>query len=88
MTEFQLTCPLGSKCEEIRDNKAYRCAWYTKLQGNNPQTGVAMDESACAIAWLPLLQIENTRSGHSTAAAVESLRNTVAEGPVQQIRLN
>jgi hypothetical protein len=87
MTEFQLTCPLGSKCEEIRDNKAYRCAWYTKLVGKNPQTGADVDEHACAIAWLPVLQIENTRSGHSTAAAVESLRNVVAETPVQQIRL-
>jgi len=85
-TDYSLTCPLGSKCEEIRDNKLHRCAWFVKLQGTNPQTGVAIDEHACAIAWMPLLLVENTKSGIGTAAAVESLRNVVANPVPLQLR--
>ena len=32
-----LTCPLGAKCEEIKDGAIHRCAWYTKLAGTNMQ---------------------------------------------------
>jgi len=39
-----LTCPLGAKCEEIKDGAIHRCAWYTKLAGTNPNTGESMDE--------------------------------------------
>jgi len=73
--ETVLTCPLGSKCEEIKDNKVHRCAWYTKLAGTNPNTGEKVDEHGCAITWLPVLLIENSMQQKSTAAAVESFRN-------------
>ena len=70
-----LTCPLGAKCEEIKDSAIHRCAWYTKLAGTNPNTGEVMDEQGCAIAWLPMLMIENSMQQRSTSAAVESFRN-------------
>lgn len=76
----QLTCPLGSKCEEARDGVVMRCAWFTKLRGTNPNTGDEVDEHACAMSWLPVLLVENTRAGHHTAAAVESFRNEMAQG--------
>ena len=70
-----LTCPLNSKCEEIKDGAIHRCAWYTKLAGVNPNTGEQTDEQGCAIAWLPMLMIENSMQQRSTSAAVESFRN-------------
>ena len=70
-----LTCPLGAKCEEIKDGAIHRCAWYTKLAGTNPNTGEQTDEQGCAIAWLPMLMIENSMQQRSTSAAVESFRN-------------
>ena len=70
-----LTCPLGAKCEEIKDGAIHRCAWYTKLAGTNPNTGEVMDEHGCAMSWLPMLMIENSMQQRSTSAAVESFRN-------------
>jgi hypothetical protein len=84
-----LTCPLGSKCEEIKDGAIHRCAWYTKLAGTNPNTGEQIDEHGCAIAWLPMLTIENSMQQRSTSAAVESFRNemTSANQTSQQLLL-
>ena len=70
-----LTCPLGAKCEEIKDGAIHRCAWYTKLAGTNPNTGETVDEQGCAMSWLPMLMIENSMQQRSTSAAVESFRN-------------
>ena len=70
-----LTCPLGAKCEEIKDGAIHRCAWYTKLAGTNPNTGESVDEHGCAMYWLPMLMIENSMQQRSTSAAVESFRN-------------
>lgn len=85
-----LTCPLGSKCEEVKDGAIHRCAWYTKLAGTNPNTGEQTDESACAMSWMPMLMIENSMQQRSTSAAVESFRNeTVQANQVsQQIMLS
>ena len=74
-----LTCPLGSKCEEIKDGAIHKCAWYTKLAGTNTNTGEVMDEFGCAITWLPMLLIENSMQQRSTSSAVESFRNEMVE---------
>lgn len=70
-----LTCPLGAKCEEVKDGAIHRCAWFQTLAGTNPNTGEQVDEKGCAIAWLPMLTIENSMQQRSTSAAVESFRN-------------
>ena len=84
-----LTCPLGSKCEEIKDGAIYRCTWYTKLAGINPTNGESIDEHGCAISWMPILMIENSMQQRSTSAAVESFRNemTSANQTSQQLLL-
>ena len=84
-----LTCPLGAKCEEIKDGAIHRCAWYTKLAGTNPNTGETIDEHGCAMSWMPMLLIENSMQQRSTSAAVESFRNemTSANQTSQQILL-
>lgn len=70
-----LTCPLGSKCEEIRDNAIHRCAWSVQMRGQDPTTGDERDDRACAMAWMPILLVENSRQQGRTTAAVESFRN-------------
>jgi hypothetical protein len=81
--EIILTCPLGHKCEEVKDGAIHRCNWFTRLAGINPNTGEAMDEYSCAISWLPVLLIENSQQQKSTSAAVESFRNEMVKSNEQ-----
>ena len=69
------SCPLGSKCEEIKDGAIHRCSWYVTMVGKNPQTDEDVNTKDCAIAWMPILLIENSKQQRSTAVAVESMRN-------------
>lgn len=63
-------CPLLKK-----DCVGLQCSWFTQVRGTNPQTGQEVDEWACAIAWMPMLMIENSQQQRQTGAAVESFRN-------------
>lgn len=65
------TCPLGHSCD--------KCLWHTKLRGQNPQTGQEMDSEGCAIAFLPILLIENSQQQRQTSMAVESTRNELVK---------
>ena len=78
--ETVLTCPLGHKCEEARDGKIHRCAWSIELDGTNPTTGESAKERACAMTWMPILLIENSKQQRSTSVAVESFRNEMVAG--------
>ena len=78
--EIETTCPLGSTCEEVKDGKIHRCAWYTKLVGKNPQSEEHIDEWACAIAWLPMLQVEMSQTNRGQTHALESFRNETVKG--------
>lgn len=77
--KVMLSCPLGHKCEEIKDNAIHRCAWYTKLVGENPNTGTKIDEWGCSMSWLPVLLVENSQQQLHTGAAVESFRNEMVK---------
>ena len=68
-------CPLNTfaPCKELE------CAWFTQVRGTNPNTGKEVDEWACAIAWLPMLLIENSQQQRQTGAAVESFRNEMVK---------
>jgi hypothetical protein len=78
--ETVITCPLGSKCEEVREGKIHRCAWSIELDGTNPTTGETTKERACAMTWMPVLLIENSKQQRSTSVAVESFRNEMVSG--------
>lgn len=69
--EIKDNCPLNNfeKC------KQFECAWFSQLRGHNPNTGEEVDEYGCAVAWLPMLLIENSQMSRQTGAAVESFRN-------------
>jgi hypothetical protein len=71
-------CPLIKK-----DCIQTKCAWFTQLRGNNPNTGKEVDEWGCAIAWMPVLMIENSQQQRQTGAAVESFRNEMVQANAQ-----
>ena len=78
--EVVFTCPLGSECEEIKDNKIHRCMWYTKVVGTDSNTGEMVDDWSCAISWMPALQVEMSNTNRSQSAALESFRNETVKG--------
>jgi hypothetical protein len=68
-------CPLNS----FEPCKQLDCAWFMQVRGTNPNTGEEVDEWACAIAWMPMLLIENSQQQRHTGAAVESFRNEMVK---------
>jgi hypothetical protein len=67
-----LICPLHKiDMAEV----CHKCPWWTQIKGKHPQTGVDLDQWACAITLLPMLLIEGAKESRSTGAAVESFRN-------------
>lgn len=73
--EAKANCPLdGFKpCRELE------CAWFMKVAGTNPNTGKDVEDWGCAMAWMPILTIENSQQQRSTGAAVESFRNEMVK---------
>ncbi len=68
----------GTHCPMLdKECIQFKCAFWTQLRGTHPQTGAEIDEWACAVAWLPVLLIENAKEVRQGAAATESFRNEV-----------
>ena len=68
-------CPLNN----FEPCKQLECAWFLKISGTNPNTGEALDEWGCSIAWMPILLIENSQMTRQTGAAIESFRNEMVK---------
>lgn len=68
-------CPLNGfvPCKELE------CGWFIKVAGSNPNTGSEIEEWGCAVAWLPIMLIENAHQQKQTGAAVESFRNEMVK---------
>jgi hypothetical protein len=68
-------CPLNgfAPCKELE------CGWFIKVAGSNPNTGAEIEEWGCAVAWLPIMLIENAHQQKQTGAAVESFRNEMVK---------
>ena len=67
-------CPLlNDSCVE------HQCRFWIHVVGQNPQTGVQEDKFDCAIAWMPILMIENSNEQRKTAASVQSFRNEMVK---------
>lgn len=69
--EVEHNCPLIG----FKPCKKLKCAWFVKLQGTDPNTGNPIDEYGCAVAWMPVMLIENAQQSRQTGSAVESFRN-------------
>ena len=78
--DAKIICPMlgGKPCVEdgsIMDGELVTCRFWVTVMGQNPQTGETVNNGDCAIAWMPILLIENSKVNRETGAAVESLRN-------------
>jgi hypothetical protein len=73
--EPKSNCPLDNfnPCRQLD------CAWFIKVVGKNPNTGAEVEDWGCAMAWLPILTIENSQQQRQTGAAVESFRNEMVK---------
>lgn len=50
-----------------------------KITGKHPQSEEIVEDWGCAVAWLPILMIENSQQQRQTGAAVESFRNEMVK---------
>ena len=73
--EVKHNCPLNNfdPCKQLD------CAWFVKLAGKDPNSGKEIDEFGCAMAWLPVMLVENAMQSRQTGAAVESFRNEMVK---------
>jgi hypothetical protein len=73
--EIILDCPLGSRCEGIKDNKLHRCRAYIQIAGRD-QLGNEVNEFKCSVfEWQPILLLEIAGTNRGQTAAIESMRN-------------
>jgi hypothetical protein len=82
--DAKIICPLmgGEPCVEdgsIRNGELVSCRFWVHVQGINPQTGETVNNGDCAIAWTPVLMIENSKVNRETGASVESFRNEMVK---------
>ncbi len=76
--EKKADCPLWkSACKE------HACRWYIQVHGKNPQSDEIINRWDCAIAWLPVLLIENSQKQHQTGCEINHLRNEVTVSNAQ-----
>lgn len=79
MADKKILCPLmGGECIEdgaIRDGELVACRFWVVVHGQHPQTGEQLSTGDCAMAWQPVLMIENSKVNRETGAAIESMRN-------------
>jgi hypothetical protein len=63
-------CPLLKKsCIE------HECAWFSTVQGKDPNTGRDLSEHYCVVNVLPFLLMENANQTRMTGATIDSMRN-------------
>lgn len=69
--QAKTNCPLNNfePCKELE------CAWFMKVAGKHPQKDEEVEDWGCAMAWTPILLMENARVSFQTGSAVESFRN-------------
>lgn len=66
----------GTYCPYLKEDCIeFKCKFFQKLRGTDPQSGEPVDEYDCAILWNNILLIENSQQQKQTGAAIESFRN-------------
>ncbi|MAB74950.1 MAG: hypothetical protein CMO47_00605 [Verrucomicrobiales bacterium] len=78
----------GQWCPLIRKEcVGHRCAWHINIQGTDPQTGMPTNQFGCAIAYVPLLQVEIAAQNRGTTASVDNLRNEQDRAARAQVQM-
>lgn len=71
-----LICPLHkAPMSEVCDS----CPLWVHIYGKHPQNEQLVDHWDCALAWTPVLLVENSQQQRQTGAAVESFRNEMVK---------
>ena len=68
-------CPL----DNFNPCRKFECGWFIQIRGKHPQTGEEVDEYGCAMAFMPMLMIENSRQTSQAGSAIESFRNEMVK---------
>lgn len=71
--EVKNNCPLDG----FKPCRQTECAWFTEIKGKDPQSSDTVDHWGCAMAWMPLLLVENAQQSRATGAAIEGYRNAM-----------
>ena len=69
-----MKCPLWQKPMK---QVCHTCEWWVQLRGKHPQGEEVIDHWGCAVAWLPVLMIENSQQQRHTAASVDKVANVM-----------
>ena len=81
--EPKANCPLNN----FEPCKQLDCAWFLKIHGKNPQSMEEIEEWGCAVAWMPIMLVENSQMQRQTGAAVESFRNEMIKANENSLEL-
>ena len=81
--EIKNNCPLNN----FKPCKKFDCGWFIQIRGKNPQTGEEQDEYGCAIAYLPLMMIENSQQTRQAGASIESFRNEMVKSNNETLKM-
>jgi hypothetical protein len=57
----------------------HTCPLWIQVRGSHPQSGEALDRWDCAMAWMPMLLIENSQMQRCTAASVDKVAGVLDE---------
>lgn len=75
-------CPLLKKeCVKLQ------CAWFIMVRGTETNTGKAVDEWGCSVAWLPHMMLETANQTRQAGAATESFRNEFVKSSENTVRV-
>jgi hypothetical protein len=79
-----MTCPLWRKDVS---RVCHTCAWFSHVEGVNPQTGARVDEWMCAITMQVLATLEAAKAATAGSATTQELRNDLHAERKTQTRL-
>jgi len=65
------------KMGEDKDGVRPQCRFWTVIKGKDPQSNKEYEDGDCAIAWMPIIQLETSQKTMGVTAAVEDIRNRI-----------
>lgn len=77
-------CPLWKK--PMRQ-VCHTCSWWTHIRGKHPQGEEILDQWGCAIAWMPMLMVENSQMQRQTGASVDKVASVMFQAAVDSTAL-
>jgi hypothetical protein len=77
-------CPLWKRKMKL---VCHNCSWWTHLRGKHPQGEEILDQWGCAIAWMPMLMVENSQMQRQTGASVDKVASVMYQAAVDSTAL-